>query len=90
MYRWAVRSFLAKRQHSLHRRPTTPGCPTADPVTAKICRKLVEIFSTKSAPRKTQVREVRRILLRTRCQFPDMEAVGRVGDQLTHPASSPE
>ena len=55
--------------------PDDTRLSTADPVTAKICRKLVEDILDKVSTEENLVREVRRILLRTPCQFPDMEAV---------------
>lgn len=47
----------------------------SDPITAKICLKLVEQLLEKHSSEENFILEVRRILLRAPGQFPDMEAV---------------
>jgi AraC-like DNA-binding protein len=56
-------------------RPDDTPLPSANPVSARMCRRLVEELLDKHSPEDNLVREVRRLLMRTPGQIPDMETV---------------
>lgn len=56
-------------------RPDDTPLPSANPVSARMCRRLVEDLLDKHSPEESLVREVRRVLMRTPGQIPDMETV---------------
>jgi AraC-like DNA-binding protein len=55
--------------------PDDRPLPQADPITARMCRKLVEEMLVKHGGEEDLVREVRRIILRVPGQIPSMESV---------------
>lgn len=56
-------------------RPDDTPLPHANPISARMCRRLVEEMLDKHSPEENLVREVRRVLMRTPGQIPDMETV---------------
>lgn len=59
------------------RSPDDTALPHANPVSARMCRKLVEEMLDRHSSEENLVREVRRILMRAPGQIPDMETVAR-------------
>lgn len=57
--------------------PDNTALPNANPVSARMCRKLVEEMLDRHSVEENLVREVRRILMRAPGQIPDMETVAR-------------
>lgn len=56
-------------------RPDDTPLPSANPVSARMCRRLVEEMLDKHSTEENLVREVRRVLMRSPGRIPDMETV---------------